>query len=252
MKQPYSWFFTEWLLVAIFLTLLVLAVLNIGCSPTVTSAQAPLGAQTVNKYDMYGSINQTDFRGVGVVPQAKQYGILVSSRSDVNLISIQTCHRSFSQEDVITTGWFSPNHGFKYVFTPAPGIEDTGSCLIRIGSYNKEVGGQNAWAVIDIATPDTQLPAVSYCDGSQTSGTVTMCQTHAGLVERLVFETPVVTAEKSLPEGCKGALLDGGKIWEYEQPLGECVVIFMEKDKPHRRHRHTTEGFNNVLYRGEK
>ncbi len=231
---------------------LILILLSIGCSG-LQSASVPVLSPIVNKLDMYGTINGYPFSGVGVVPAAAKYDMRISSNADINLLTVQTCHRNFSAEDVITTGWFNSRRGFNYVWVPTPGIEDTYSCLIRIGSYNKSVGGQNAWAVVDIASPDLTLPAMNLCDGVQgQSHGASICQTKSGLIERLVFESPVVIAAGALTPECRGTLLPGGKIWEYVMALGECVVRFMEIQKPHRMHRHTTEGYNNVIYRGGK
>lgn len=239
-----------------FLIILVIAALvafimvNLGCavSPVATQPAAP---PAVNKFDMFGTINGQSFTGAGVIPIANSYDMKISSRADVNMIMVQTCHRNFTADDVIKQGWLQQNRTYDYKWTPAPGIEDSGSCLIRIGSYNKNVGGQNAWAIIDVETPDMTLPAVNECDGdlSEVKG-VSMCQTKAGLIERLIFDVPVKVDTAAIPVQCRGLLDLAGKVWEYQAGLGECVVIFDEVAVPHRMHRHTTEGYNNVIYRG--
>lgn len=221
-----------------------------GCTASGVAVPASI-APTINKLDMYGTINGYAFEGVGVVPAAKNYDMRIQSDADINLLTVATCHRNFSVEDAIKTGWFETNRGFEYQWTPAPGIEDTGSCLMRIGSYNKSVGGQNAWAIVDLCTNDMVLPALNECDGAQgQSHGCSICQTKNGLIERLVFDTPVKVELKDLTPNCTGTLSADGKTWEYVMGLGECVQIFAEIAKPHRMHRHTTEGYNNILYRG--
>lgn len=222
-----------------------------ACAISPVNTSAPAAPPAVNKFDMYGTINGEAFNGVGVIPAATSYDMVISSRSDINMLTVQTCHRNFLADDVITQGWIKKNKTYEYKWTPAPGIEDDGSCIIRIGSYNKSVGGTNAWAVIDIQTPDMTLPAMNECDGvqTQTQG-VSMCQTLKGLIERLTFAVPVKIDTAAIPAGCAGTLSANGMVWEYQMGQGECVVIFDTIEAPHVMHRHTTEGYNNVIYRG--
>jgi hypothetical protein len=243
--SEFDWFMTILLLTAIFIALTLA-----GCTSPQGSIPSVIQPQ-VNKYDMHGTINGYEFAGVGIVPAASQYDMRIESDADINLLTVQTCHRNFSVEDAIKTGWFESNRGFNYVWRPAAGIEDEFSCIIRIGSYNKSVGGQNAWAIVDICDKTVSLPAMNYCDGSQgQSHGCSVCQTHVGLIERLGFDAPVIIDSSAITAACPGSLSQDGKVFEYQMGLGECVYRFAEKASPHRKHRHTTEGYNNILYRG--
>jgi hypothetical protein len=204
------------------------------------------------KYDLHGTINGYPFEGVGVVPVADQYEVKVESNVDVDLMTITTCHRDWSDQDqpIETGGWFKPNRGFTFTFSPVHGIEDYGTCLLRIGAYNKN-GDPQAWATIDFITPDANLPSTNKCDGSvgKTHGS-SMCQSKAGLDEEIDFDVPVMMSDKTRPE-CQMRGSPDGKVWEYTLPNSECVDYFVEIAPPHRWHRHTFFGYKSIQLRGK-
>jgi hypothetical protein len=222
-------------------------------TPQVASitANAP---QNKFKYDLSGDVNGYQFQGVGVIPlnPDNEYTLNVNSQTSVDMITITTCHRDWSDQDMpIEVGkWFKPNHGFTFKFNLTHGIEDVGTCLLRIGAYNKE-GNPQAWAVIDFITEDSSLPAYNKCDGDQgaTHG-VSMCQSKAGLDEEIDFDVPVEIADSTSP-ACKPKIPKDGKHWIYVLPNQECVVYFMESAAPHRFHRHTFFGYSSIQLKSE-
>lgn len=218
-----------------------------GC----TTTPGPAAEKQLIKYDMKAKVNGTTFDGVGVVPVADSYDMYIEAREDVDLLTVDSCHRSFSVESAITLDWFESKRGYHYRYDPSRGIEDQGSCLVRIGAYNKSPGGQNAWALLDFATPEAALPAAILCDGARsTTGGVSICQTREGLLQRVVFDTPVHLADAALETACKVMQSKDQTTWEYAAPLGECVFAFQETGGQHRLHRHTSVGFNQILIRG--
>jgi len=224
----------------------ILLILLSGCA----SFQLPSGApnpNTIFKYDLKGTVNGLPFDGTGVIPYAPSYTIRITSRVDVDLFTVASCHRDFSVESAINLGWFQKKRGYEYEYTPSQGIEN-GSCLVRIGAYNKDKGA-NAWAIIDFQSPNEAMPALNLCNGAQLQeGGVSICQSRVGLIQRLVFTNKVQHSSLIDPK-CDFKSADG-LTWEYQMPQGECVIAFKEIGGS-RIHRHTTIGYNDILIRGE-
>lgn len=219
-----------------------------GCTkaPNLMSAQSSI----VYQYDLSGKINGQSFSGVGVIPFAKLYDMRIESEDSVDLLTVTSCHRDFSAQAVIKQGWFNSKKGYDYVFSPAPGLEDSGSCLVRIGVYSSSVGGQSGWAVLDFENPDTTLPAENICNGSDVKVRgVSMCQSKAGLLQVLKFDVPVEVAVDKLEPRCAGQMSVDGSTWNYYMAQGECVLQFREISPPRRKHRHTTVGYNQTFIR---
>lgn len=205
----------------------------------------------VYKYDLSGTVNGVAFDGVGVIPFAQSYSMSIVSKVNVDLLTVTSCGRDFSVESAVKLGWFQSQKGYTYNYIPDDTIENKGSCLVRMGTYNRDKG-QNSWGIIDFETPETILPAVNYCNGitSSTNG-VSICQSKIGLIQRLVFTVPVQTAKNSINPNCQMTSKDGLS-WEYVLPAGECVLEFQEVAAPHRRHRHTTIAYTDILIRGNQ
>lgn len=228
-----------------------LAALLQACALIPQSATAPVGdtPKAQYKFDLSGDVNGTPFQGVGVIPlnAANNYTLTINSAVSVDMITIESCHRSWSDQDMpIEVGnWFKPNHGFTFTFNLADGIENLGTCLWRIGAYNKS-GQPQAWAILDFITPESTLPAINHCDGDQgpTRG-VSICQSKAGLDEMLEFSVPVELATVTDPQ-CAPKTPKDGKHWFYVLPNKNCVVYFQEIAPPHRIHRHTFFGYSAI------
>jgi hypothetical protein len=224
-----------------------------GCA----SVPLPQGGSTeVLMLDLYGTVDSSEFTGIGVFSSAPVHDFKIQSKVDVNEMDIQTCHRFERYEDVIKTGWFHRNRGFEYIYNEAPGIEDNGYCVVRINAFTKQVGGAQAFALLLGHSPRFTLPAKNICNGAVGDAHgASVCQSANGLVERIRFDSQVITA-RSRPDGtlipmmCEGKMLDG-YTFEYKMPLGECVIEFAEVQKPNRRYVHLARGFNKTQYRGE-
>lgn len=247
--QQFKETITDALLLGFCLMVIACALMMItGCATTSVTTTQPGVAY---KYDIKGTINGAPFDGVGVVPYSSAYDMKITSRVDVDLLTVTSCHRDFSVESAITLGWFQAKRGYDYKYNPAPGIEDVGSCLVRFGAYN-ESQGQNAWGVVDFETPDTTLPAENICNEQDMSTNgVSICQSRVGLIQRLKFSSPVKQAVKSLDPKCVFSAPSDGMTWEYMTPTGECVIAFGEVGPPYRIHRHTTVGYTDIQIRGQ-
>lgn len=205
----------------------------------------------VYKYDMAGTVNGTTFVGVGVIPYAAKYSMQFVSPVNIDLFTIASCHRDWDAESVASVGWFKSKVGYSYEYDPSLGIENTGSCLVRIGAYNRDKG-QNVWGIIDFENPERTLPVTSYCNGIvQKFNGVSICQSKVGLIQRIVFDSPVIQDAKALDSKCVMTSKDQ-KLWEYQLPAGECVIEFKETVAPYRLHRHTTVAYTDVIIRGNQ
>lgn len=227
----------------------------VGCqTPLSGPAQDALtrvSSGAVYKYDITGSVNGSAFDGVGVIPYSADYKMDIVSKVEVDLLTVTSCHRDFSVESAIKLGWFQSKKGYSYDYNPSIGIENSGSCLVRIGAYNRDKG-QNAWGIIDFETPEATLPATNYCNGASIKANgVSICQSKTGLIQRIVFDVPVTTAQVSLDSKCHMTSKDQ-MTWEYQLPAGECVIAFRELAAPNRIHRHTTVAYTDVLIRGNQ
>lgn len=229
----------------IFFALLVLSLTR--CSSTATSQSPGSTSDTIYKYDISGTINGAPFNGVGVVPFASSYDVKIISPVNVDMLTITTCNRDVAIQGAISVGWFAANGGYDYQYNPDP-VENHGSCLLKLGAYNK-AKGQNAWGIVDFETPDATLPAINICNGAiEHDNGVSICQARDGLKEEIVFQAPVMVDTKALPAQCVPTTKDN-LVWDYTMPLGECVVAFMEKIPPYAIHRHDEVGYNEVLIR---
>lgn len=222
----------------------------IGCSTTSTAPVQTITPGDVYKYDIHGSVNGISFDGVGVIPYASTYNMKIISRVDVDALTITSCHRDLMFENAIELGWFDDKKGYNYQFLP-DSLENQGSCLVKLGAYNKSAQGQNAWAILDFETPEATLPATNICNGvtTQTKG-VSICQSKAGLVQAIQFANAVKIAASALPSKCVPNTKDNLN-WEYVIATGECVIAFKEMAPPSRIHRHDTVGYTATQIRGQ-
>lgn len=241
--------FLIWVLFMLMVVLFAAFLVSLGgCSQA--PLQSALTSGTVYQYDLSVKVNNQQFVGVGVVPTAQSYELKIESQDSVDLVTVTTCHRDFSAQAVISQGWFKQKKGYSYTFVPALGLEDRGSCLLRVGMYSKDVGGQTGWAILDFDNGDTSLPAQNICNGSSstTKGT-SICQSKAGLIQILRFDVPVEVATDKLESKCIGQMsMDSGS-WTYQIGSGECVIEFREIGGTHRKHRHTTVGYSQTYIR---
>jgi hypothetical protein len=237
--------------------LLAIALSLAGCATAGVQPATDQKPNSVYQLDLYGNLDGVAFDGVGVGSSAKTHSIRIESRTDVNEMDIQTCHRFERYEDVIQTGWFHENRGFEYSYTETPGIEDNGYCIVRLAAFTKQVGAGQAYGLLLFHSPRFTLPAENICNGAdgKTSG-ASVCQSADGLVERLKFPGQVITARtkpdgSTIPMMCEGRFIDP-QTFEYKMPLGECVIEFAEVQAPNRKYVHLARGFNKTQYRGNQ
>lgn len=177
--------------------------------------------------------------GVLVIPSAKRHDFKVVAKGPMSLYTFTSCHREVAIENMAKEA-----QGF---FTPVPGIEDVGGCAVELGGYDKK-NGKHSWGFVDFETSEANLPAVMKCNGEVVNSKgVSVCQSRAGLYQRIEFPVPVVTATASC-----GKIIpkEEDKVLEFALPKGQCVFAIREKGGG-RMHRLTTIGYESILIRGE-
>ncbi len=190
------------------------------------------------KRDM--SIDVNGVKGVGalVVPIAAQYRIQGESKGELDLFTLESCHREFSAEKL--------GRKFTYGFLPVQGLEGSG-CPIQLGGYEKK-RGRHSWGLIDFEEPESTLPATLKCNGTQakTNG-VSVCQSRVDLIQAIVFDVEVDQAVAK--DDCKLPTPKDSKTFIFPIKKRECAIVFREKQGQRRFHRLTTLGFEGILIR---
>ena len=94
--------------------------------------------------DMKIEANGYKGHGFVVAPAAETYKVRVYAMGNLDLFTQTSCHREITQEDAGYKGKFL---GFgrnkkraDFEYRPAKGIEDTGSCPLELGGYEKKQG----------------------------------------------------------------------------------------------------------------
>lgn len=231
-----------------FLVWLLLALALVAAFTACQSAPSPVPQQNqFYKRDMVIEINGVQSVGAMVVPRASKYAMDIQAKGKLDLFTFQTCHREDTRENAGKSGLFGDKKRIELNYTPVAGLEDIGSCVVRLGGYEQN-GGRHSWAIIDFEDPKTTLPAVMKCNGEskQTRG-VSICQSKEGLTQQIEFPVEVIV---SPDPGCVMNRPADLKTYRFNISAKECVFKFMEKAAPNREHRLTTIGYSEVLVRG--
>ncbi len=207
---------------------------------------------TLYRRDMVVEINGKVFQGTATPPKSDIYAIHVYTKGELDLFTLETCHR----EDVTEKAWniikrkglfrrkIEIKNELEFTFTPTE-IEKT-DCPILLGGFEQKKG-RHSWAFVDPQEDREPLTATSSCNGTiQQNPTVTACQTKAGLIQSIQFDMEVVG---SCEDGCN-LPKSTGKKFEWATGKGRCACMFVVKGSD-RYHRLTTIGYDRVLLREE-
>ncbi len=199
------------------------------------------------KRDMEVKVNGYQAEGVLAVPYAEKYKFDIDAKGKLDLFTFTTCHREQTREQAGGKSWFSNKKSRKFEYNPAPIEAGPLACPAHLGGY--EIGkGRHSWAFVDFGNPDLKLPAYLSCNGSQGNFTgVSVCQSKAGLLQRIEFTEPVLYPEKP----CAKLKTNDDMRFEFAMPKGECVIRFVTKTGDEMWHRITLLGYEQILLRGD-
>lgn len=176
------------------------------------------------KRDIGIEVNNRTYEGVVVVPKASRYSLLLRPKGKLDLVLVRSCHREFSGEK-LSPGFLGMGGGaFKYEYVPTPGLEDVRVCPLRIEVY-EATRGRHSWSLIDFEHESYRLQYLLQCNGSVSRPNgVGVCQTKAGLLQRLTPDEPIRFAPPE-PVGCALPMKKNGA-YEFAATLGECLYQF--------------------------
>jgi hypothetical protein len=197
-----------------------------------------LSPEVFYKRDMALDVNGVKGTGALVVPLSAFYKIQGESKGELDLFTLETCHREFSAEKL--------GRKFTYSLIPVQGLEDAG-CQVHLGGYEKK-RGRHSWGLVDFEDLENTLPATLKCNGSQskTNG-VSVCQSRADLIQAIVFDSEVDQAVNR--ENCRLPEPADHKTYVFPIQKHQCAIVFREKTGARRTHRLTTLGFEGILLR---
>lgn len=221
-----------------FLYLFTVGTILLGCA--LQNIKQPTNPDVFYKRDVRLSVNGKAGVGVLVVPKSDNYLISGQMLGQMSLVSIRSCHREWSQENV--SGRY-----FTYSYAPKTAMETDDACILEVGGFDAK-NGQHSWGMIAFEDP-TGVSATVKCNGDTLFGKTTVCQSPAGLEEEISFDDEMLVSPDS--GGCS---FDGmprrGKLFRYVMPRRTCVLVFAKvADKGQTFHRHYTVGYEATLLR---
>ena len=192
----------------------------------------------VYRADLQVTTDSVTFDGVGVTSaRSAEMDIDVVSQINLDRVEVETCARQDVCENgkpcngnfAIDDGWFgtSGKH-LVYHYTPSTD-EAAGSCPIYFRVYAKT--DLASWGFLAFRSADENLPAHMVCNGVvwQFSGH-SMCQTKAGLIQRITFDQPI--DDFDVDKGCGITQIDP-KTFQLRPALGLCTGKFLSQGKWH-------------------
>lgn len=189
------------------------------------------------------------FCGASVLPYAESYEFEVQGYGKLDFFSLTTCHEEVTTERP-DKGIFKKNGKTKVRYVPT--LEKRLKCPLFISAYNKRQ--RHAWGVMVFETPDYKLNARVYCNGhvSKTNG-VSICQSRAGLIQRIEFDEPVkpvapVSGAADRAKACPVIANDGDTFIQYPIPERECIYGFIGK-RSGEVHQHYSIGYEEIIIR---
>ena len=180
---------------------------------------------TVNGKTKYGTL---------VATKSSKYQIKARFYRKSEVIKVSSCHREWVSQDA--------DNDISYSYIPVRGIENKGYCPIEIGGFDTK--GQHTWGYIDFVDDET-LPGIIGCDGESSAYIgVSVCQSKAGLIQKIEFLKKVDVYPL---ESCEPPKFHDGKLWTFKIARGKCGYVF--SNPKGEIHRLTTIGYDEVMIR---
>jgi hypothetical protein len=214
-----------------------------ACSTTERAANPT--ENTFYKRDIKITHNGSSYNGTAVLPESAYYDLSIEARGNLDLFTLQTCHREHVAQDAGEGGIFGNRRRVKYGYRPTP-LEKNGACPVELGGYEK-IQGRHSWGFVEFKDSKHKLRAQISCNGKHYGATgVSVCQSREGLIQEIQFSEPV----KVFPDKECDVLKPKGNGFEYSIMKGACIYVF--KGESGALHRHTTLGYEDILIRGNQ
>lgn len=192
------------------------------------------------KKNLSFKVNGQQFRGVGVPSLAKEYLIEIETPFKLNYVKIESCHREVVLRNAYHKKRILKNRKkFQFNYKPI-GLEK--ECIVFITALNEN--GKGKFGQITFESPEYKVMATNYCNGvkSKNKG-VSLCQTKKGLIQMIEFDEDLVVKST-----CPIMSYNGKNIFKYEPESGDCIFLFMGKD---RLHKLVSYGYDEIIYEDE-
>ena len=232
---------------------LLLILLLSGCSTTKPPPKPHqyLDNTKIYKRDMILSVDGQHGEGILVVEKKPTHNFIVTSRGQLDMFTLETCHREWTKERSWNVevpsgifGWGRTISQDKIQFNFIQTDLEKGDCIMELGGYEAK-GGRHSWALIDFQDEIDTLPAKIFCNGQliESKG-VSICQSKQGLLQKIEFENETLM-ESSV--NCR-MKKNQGKEFEFLTKKDRCMYHFLDT-KTERTHRLTTFGYEGILIR---
>ena len=188
---------------------LILILLSVSCS----ELQMKLSPEVFYRNDL--QINQ--IFGSGTVPNAKEYPFNITSYSDMDLLTVTTCHREYSAQPKAKTA--------SYVYRPQ--LEEHYFCPVYFSAYNRE--GRTSFGLVIPENPKHTQEAILECNGKIKSHKgIAICESRAGLKQKISFPEKMLPAKPvngpaERKEDCPVIAPNATQVWEFSLPNRECL-----------------------------
>jgi len=195
----------------------ILAILVLVLCPGCASIWAPQDPNLEQKLMLRWCTEEACHEGAGVVPLRSEYILEIGLRdeSKIEEIIFATCHRirriplgelergKLNWWDKI---WGKKREGQKWTYNPSPGIEDTGTCDLRIYTLDSK-SEEHAFGIMRIHGNPTKynLKGFLFCngDGGKRIEGVSVCSGRAGTRQIIRFQDPVTVVMDDEQTHCK-------------------------------------------------
>jgi len=213
----------------IFLSLLLL----LSCSRT----SDILKVKVNYKKDLTFSINGQSFKGIAIPTLSKSYLIEIEAPFKLNYVKVESCHREIVLRNAYHKKRIIKNRKkFQFNYKPI-GIEK--ECIVFISALNEN--GKGKFGQIAFQAKQYNVRAKNFCNGKEsTTNGVSLCQVKKGLIQMIEFDEDLVVNST-----CPIMSYNGKKSFKYEPESGDCVFLFMGKD---RLHKLISYGYDEIIY----
>lgn len=231
------------------LTFIMVGAIGLALAGCASTQFQKLERDVLYKKDLAITVNGQSYDGVVVIPEARIYEIEIESPSNIDMILWRSCAREDTGTPKKPSFFiFKGPKQVKYTYEPRQGLEDTGTCPLRVDAFEAK-NNQHAWAFLIFERPrEFKVPFQFDCNGRAVDFKgVGACQHKAGLIARVQFQEPIMFATPK-PNKCPMPKKVGQYLYKWEMGVGECLYTFRTANKKYGKF--IAIGYQGILIRG--